>query len=51
MAAAMARQEYALDPGKAPEQQLVGRISPRRLDPPPAFVLQPVDIGTGRSRR
>jgi hypothetical protein len=44
MAAAMARQEYALDPGKAPEQQLVGRIPPRRLDPPPAFVLQPVDI-------
>ncbi len=44
MAAAMARQEYALDPGEAPEQKLVGRIPPRRLDPPPAFVVQPVDI-------
>jgi hypothetical protein len=39
MAAAVARQEYALDPGKAPEQKLVGRIPPRRLDPSPAFVV------------
>jgi hypothetical protein len=44
MAAAMARQEYTLDPRKAPEQKLVGRIPPRRLDPSPAFVFQPVDI-------
>jgi hypothetical protein len=39
MASAVTRQEYALNPGKAPEQQLVGRIPPRRLNPPPAFAL------------
>jgi hypothetical protein len=40
----MTRQEHALDTRETAEQKLVGRVSPRCLDPPPPFFLQPVDI-------